>query len=437
MVLRHGINRVVILLMAAAFLFNIAACASDKQENVSAVESTTSSVTTTASAEATSVETPTSVDPLLSDDNFRLFKSIVETYGYTNPDGFSSTEMCMTYFDAASWDNFMMTVYESNDQAVANNVKNTLGEIYEITDEVNFNQFIPCTLTQYTQSDKMCYEVLFENYTVNICCDDSQKALEMAGSFLHLCCGTNIYELAEKRKVRFEEVEPEDTDKVYRLSDTAYPNTSDYSVFYIPAIPGLIAKDMYNNEPPLVGGKECAVSTVYFYNQFGDAIVEAVYERDATGDPSRGEPFDYEKVVKLDIKDASVTRFNTNIGTLNAEVFIRDYEDRNNKDLKKEVFFCFPSVKVVLTNRYRVEYLCIIYRCAELTEAFEFMENYVVNDILLEHDEPGIEETVHNLSELTNLWKENKRNREADIPHFDINTVDWREFISTLEPKEE
>ncbi|MBR5762955.1 MAG: hypothetical protein IKX87_13135, partial [Lachnospiraceae bacterium] len=229
------------------------------------------------------------------------------------------------------------------------------------------------------------------------------------------------------------------TQQVFRLSSGTNVNNYNDSVFYIPAVPGLVAVDPYDEAAPLVGETElCSPNRIYFKNQYGDWIMLVDYNRDSNGYNTEGEAFDYIRIGDTDISDMTlVDRINTNIGAFNAEVLIRDYEDKNNADLKKEVTFILPAWKVVFSQKNRVESLSITYRCATVREAFEFVEKYLANDIDLEHAINNSEVYMHKLSTLTTDWVETYRNSPATIKHVATETVDWKEYLETIEPSAE
>ncbi|MCR5722612.1 MAG: hypothetical protein K6G72_09765 [Lachnospiraceae bacterium] len=432
-----GTKRIAAILMAAVLGVGLLGCG--KNTGTSQTVSEEASVETSAVSEASAFEIET-------DPNCVIFKNILAEFGYTDSTEYSAQEGNVVYFDKETWDTFYFHKYENADEVKGASVTGKFYQnVFEILADQDFNQGIPCRLVTYMEGDHSGYEISFDNYRVVLTCTDIDKNFDICQKFMLDMCQTKIERASEaeeakeeERPIRYE-VEPEGTEKVFRLSSGTNVNNYNDSVFYIPAVPGLVAVDPYDDPAPMVGEtKLCSPNRIYFKNQYGDWIMLVDYNRDVNGYNAKGEAFDYVRVGDTDIADMTlVDRINTEIGAFNAEVLIRDYEDENNADLKKEVTFILPAWKGVYSEKNRVENLSITYRCATVTEAFEFVDKYLANDIELEHARNNTEEYMHKLSPFTHDWTETYRNSPATIPHVETETVDWKEYVASLEPAEE
>ena len=439
-----GIKRVAVILMAAVMVLGLTACEKKDASVTSTTVSTSTEQQTQVSADTQNVtETSASGEEESLDPSFTVFVGVLNEYGFDDSECYEFEDNYINYYDIVGLDFFLINRYEDAETAKANSVNGKQFEgIFEIKNVAKFEKATPCTVTTYIEGGSPSFEIFFDKYLVRCHADYYETNVKVCRTLLLMLCATDVTEeeiLGEVQRKVVYEVEPEGTQKVFRLSSGTNVNNYNDSVFYIPAVPGLVAVDPYDEAAPLVGETElCSPNRIYFKNQYGDWIMLVDYNRDSNGYNTEGEAFDYIRIGDTDISDMTlVDRINTNIGAFNAEVLIRDYEDKNNADLKKEVTFILPAWKVVFSQKNRVESLSITYRCATVREAFEFVEKYLANDIDLEHAINNSEVYMHKLSTLTTDWVETYRNSPATIKHVATETVDWKEYLETIEPSAE
>lgn len=226
---------------------------------------------------------------------------------------------------------------------------------------------------------------------------------------------------SDEREIKFE-VESENGSKLYRLSASEYPNTNNDSVFLLPSVKDLTARDSFG-EIDFVEGtdKGCASTFLFFYDQYGDEKMQIEWNRDETLKEDLFNYVGWSRIKGFNIADYN--HFNANIGDYNVEVLTREYDNETEPN-DFEAMFIIPAAKYITSLKTSVEYINITYFCENEWQAYCFINDYLSNDIEFIRTN-NFESAVHKLSASSNNWFENRKN-PSEIKHVDFNTIDWK-----------